>query len=282
MNKRLRSIGKLVNKAVNRVGIKIVRTNAQFGDIGIYPDKERPDIPRYINIGAGSFYHPFWHNMDTPNTFYSKEQKGHIHIDYDLKSKRSFPFKSNTLKVAYMSHVIEHLTNECVQFSCAEVYRCLQPNGYFRITCPDIDLEYDAYCRRDETFFPCPTPWRTYSSSIEQRFLEHFATALTLEHPETKCQKFTDDQIRAVFSRYSKEEALAYFISQISSEPIASYPEHHVNWFNVNKLQRILKEVGFKQVYESRYGQSKCALMRNTQLFDFTAPGLSFYMECQK
>jgi SAM-dependent methyltransferase len=184
--------------------------------------------------------------------------------------------------VVYISHVIEHLSDGCAQFCFAEVHRCLKPGGVFRLTCPDIDLEYDAYCRRDSSIFPLPTPWRTCSNSIEQRFLEHFATALTLDHPETACHKFGDDDIRAIFSRLPKEEALDYFISQIPLDSERSHPEHHVNWFNVNKIERMLRKAGFENVCESRYGQSKCPLMRNTQLFDSTVPSLSLYLECQK
>jgi predicted SAM-dependent methyltransferase len=282
MSEYLRKLARAINKAIGRWGIQIVPTRHVYGNLDIYPEKVRPATPLYINIGAGSFFHPFWHNMDTPNLFYANVQKGHIHISYDLKSGRPFPLKSDSLKVAYISHVVEHLSDDCVRFCCAEVHRCLQPGGYFRLACPDIDLEYDAYCRGDATLFPWPTPWGTLSTSIEQRFLEHFATALTLDHPETRCHKFADEEIRDVFSKYGKEDALGYFVNQIPAESKESFPEHHVNWFNVKKLSSFLENAGFENIYESRYGQSKCAFMRNTQLFDSTVPSLSFYMECQK
>ena len=199
-----------------------------------------------------------------------------------MTSQKPLPAESNTIKVVYTSHVIEHLSDECVQFYFAEVHRCLQSGGFFRITCPDIDLEYDAYCRGDLTFFAWPTPWGTRSFSLEQRFLEHFGTALTFNHPETDCYKYTDEEIRNVFSKLSKEEALNFFIKQIPLRSKHSYPENHVNWFNVDKIQAMLKKAGFENVYESRYSQSKCLLMRNPQLFDSTVPSLSLYVECQK
>jgi len=110
-------------------------------------------------LAAGAFYHPYWHNLDTPNDFYASSQRGHLHIEHDLTSRQPLPFDTDSLKVVYISHVVEHISDEDVQYCFAEVYRCLQSGGFFRITCPDIDLEYDAYCRGDLTVWMWPTPW---------------------------------------------------------------------------------------------------------------------------
>lgn len=281
MSTYLGILAQVFNKAIDCLKIQIVPVR-HYGSLDIYPEKERPEIPRYINIGAGSFYHPYWHNMDIPSPYYKSIQKGHIHIDHDLAARQAFPFQSSSLKVVYASHVIEHLLDEPVQYCFSEVHRCLESGGFFRITCPDIDLEYDAYCRNDSSFFPWPTPWRTRSTSIEQKFLEHFATGLTLDHPEIAGHKFTDNEIRAVFLGLPKEEALKYFIDQIPKESEPPHPEHHVNWFNIRKINEMLKKAGFEDIYESRYGQSKCPMMRNTQLFDSTVPSVSLYIECKK
>jgi predicted acetyltransferase len=61
-----------------------------------------------------------------------------------------------------------------------------------------------------------------------------------------------------------------------------SFPEYHINWFNAKKIETMLRVAGFRNIYESRYCQSKCSLMRNPRLFDFTVPDVSLYMECQK
>jgi predicted SAM-dependent methyltransferase len=280
MNGSLRILAKVANRVIHPLGIQIVRVQLEYGSLDLYPEKERPDPPRYVNIGAGSFYHPYWHNLDTPNDFYASSQRGHLHIQHDLTSYQPLPFDDDTLKVVYMSHVIEHLSDKDVQYCLAEIHRCLQPGGFCRIACPDIDLEYDAYCRGDLTLWMWPTPWGERSFSVEQRFLEHFATVLTLNYPDTSCHKFTDEEVRAVFSKLPKEEALNFFINQIPSRQ--EHPENHVNWFNAGKIRAVLGEAGFENVYESRYGQSKCPLLRNTQLFDSTVPDISLYVESQK
>lgn len=281
MNEGIRMMAKILNKLLHYLGIRITRVQS-YGRLDIYPEKERPEQPLYINIGAGAFYHPYWHNLDTPNEFYAKSQKDHIHIQYDLTSRKQLPFLDNSLKAVYISHVIEHLSDDHVQYCFTEVHRCLQQGGFFRITCPDIDFEYDAYCRGDLSVWMWPTPWGARSFSIEQRFLEHFATILTFNYPDSASRKYSDEEIRDVFSRLPKEEALDYFITQIPMQLKPFYPENHINWFNVIKLMTMLRKAGFESIYDSRYGQSKTPIMRNTRLFDSTVPEISLYVECQK
>lgn len=282
MNKILRTTAKAINILIQPFGVELIRSKPNYGTLDIYPEKVRPNPPVYVNIGAGSFYHPFWHNLDTPNDFYANSQRGNLHIDHDLTSRLPLPFESNSLKAVYISHVIEHLSNDHVQNCFAEVHRCLRTGGFFRITCPDMDLEYDAYCRNDVTVWMWPTPWGTHSVSIEQRFLEHIATILTTKQADGSCRQFSDEDIRSVFSELPKEEALQYFIDQIPEHLKTIYPEYHINWFNVHKIEMMLRSVGFENNYESKYGQSKCLFMRNTQLFDSTVPEMSLYVECQK
>lgn len=282
MSRRVQSLAMAVNRILNPLGLQLTRIQPEYGKLDIYPEKGRPEPPRYVNIGAGAFYHPYWHNLDTPNDFYASSQNGNLHIRHDLTSGRSLPFDDNTIKVVYMSHVIEHLADRNVQFCFAEIYRCLQPAGFLRVTCPDIDLEYDAYLRGDVDFWMWPTPWGERSYSIEQRFLEHIATSLTQHYPGAKWHTFSDEEVRTIFSSLPKKQALDFFTHRIPDESEHSRPENHVNWFNPRKVEAMLRKAGFHVVYESRFGQSKCPLLRNTQLFDSTVPNVSLYVEAQK
>lgn len=282
MTKPLQIVRNIANKILGPLGIEIIRSKNKMLDMHLYPEVERPEIPRYINIGAGDFYHPFWHNLDTPNDYYADRQKGGIHIIYDLTSDQPLPFNDNTIKVAYTSHVIEHINNDGVKHLFREIYRCLQPGGYFRITCPDIDLEYDAFCRRDEHFWKEPTAYGVKNASIEQRFLDHFATALTLTHPVKSGKKLTDADIRELFAKMSKEDALEFIVNQIPSDLKQSHAGDHINWFNYDKITAILRASNFEKIYESGFGQSQNPLLRNIRLFDLTCPGLSIYVECRK
>ena len=260
--------------------MRLERCDVGNGDLQLYADKKRPNTPRYLNIGAGGFYHPYWHNLDQPSAWYALAQGEHVHITHDLTSQVAFPLESETLKVAYTSHVVEHLRDEDAQHMFTESFRCLQINGFFRIICPDIDVEYEAYLRRDLAFWYWPSPYGAIS--IEQRFLEHFASALSINHPNELQEKYQDNQIREVFRRLTKEEALDFFTKQVLVTVQKKYPGNHMNWFNSRKLHRMLYRAGFKNIWDSRYGQSKCSLLRNTKLFDNTHPEFSLYIECQK
>jgi predicted SAM-dependent methyltransferase len=279
----LRCGRRIINSLLSPFGIEVVRINkTEIPDINFYEEQSRPEQPLYINIGAGSFSHPYWHNIDIPNDYYSNCQKGNIHIHHDLTSHRPLPIVSNTLKAAYTSHVIEHVRDMDVEFLFQEVYRCLKPGGYFRIACPDIDLEYDAFLRGDYAFWKWPNAYGIFNTSIEQKFLDHFATALTKTHPEKSFKKFSDKEILTIFTELPKEEALNYFINQLSSDMHKFYPGDHINWFNFNKIASMLKKANFTCIYESRYGQSHYPVLRDKLLFDSTCPEISLYAECQK
>jgi len=278
----LRTVKMIINKILTPLGIKVQRVLRDIPDVSLYDECARPTIPTYVNIGAGSFYHPYWHNLDNPNEYYADSQKGRLHIEYDLTSHQPFPFRDNTLKVAYTSHVIEHIHNEDVEYLFREVYRCLQPGGYFRITCPDIDQEYEAYCRGDSAFWKWPNAYGIYNTSIEQKFLDHFATALTETHPYKSCIKYSSEAVKDILTKLPKEEALDFFISQLPLEIQKDYTGDHINWFNCDKISKMLTQANFKHIYESKYGQSHCAILRDINLFDSTCPGLSLYIECRK
>jgi predicted SAM-dependent methyltransferase len=253
---------------------------AEKHDLRHYGEKQKPDCPRYLNIGAGGFFHPCWHNLDKPSDWYGQSLADNVHLSHDLMSHETFPLKSETLKVAYTSHVIEHLRDNDVQHMFCEVFRCLQSDGFFRITCPDMDLEYEAYRRGDLAFWYWPSPYG--AMSIEQRFLEHFASSLTSHHPSELQEKYEDGHIREVFSQLPKEDAFNFFTERVMLDVQKKYPGDHMNWFNSEKITRMLRKAGFENTWDSRYGQSECPLLRETKLFDNTHPEFSLYIECQK
>ncbi len=272
----------LLDKALAPLGVELVRSSRRITDLHLYPDSSRPTQPRYINVGAGDFYHPMWHNLDVPNEYYAGRQRGRLHIDYDLSAHLPMPMDDDSVAVAYTSHVVEHVSDADVEFMFAEVYRCLHPGGYFRVTCPDIDLEYAAFRRSDAAFWKWPNAYGIYNDSVEQKFLDHFATALTVTHPDTQVEKCSDAEVRELFASLPMEQALDTLVARIPPHARQRYHGDHVNWFNRAKLSRMLRRAGFGEVYPSAYGQSHCPLLRSLPLFDSTCPELSLYVECRK
>lgn len=101
---------------------------------------------RFYNIGAGGFSHPFWTNVDHDSEWYanyrSMTRQG---IDYDLFSLEPLPVEPDSAEIVYSSHTVEHINDEAAQNMFNESYRILKPNGYLRITTPNIDLECRAF-----------------------------------------------------------------------------------------------------------------------------------------
>jgi hypothetical protein len=78
------------------------------------------------------------------------------------------------------------------------------------------------------------------------------------------------------------EDVLDFYISFCTPQLQAKYPEGHMNWWSTEKLIAMMKKVGFEDAYASQFGQSRCAVMKNTTYFDNTHPHISLYVEAKK
>jgi len=248
----------------------------------------------FINIGAGNFTHPFWTNIDYESDWYLKNRdntkKG---IQYDLLSLN--PINLNSAEIVYSSHTIEHITDKAAQFIFGEVYRILKSNGVFRLTTPNIELAYRAFKENDLEYFYQIYRSNIYSimingeeviqdkrkTSIEQLFLFHFASSVSTLHNFGN-KKFTDKEIRKIFSEKDLESALNYFTSLCPLKIQKKFPGTHINWWNKEKIFNMLNKAGFTKVFLSGYGQSFSPVLRNTHYFDSTHPEMSLYVEAIK
>lgn len=84
----------------------------------------------YINLGCGAKFNERWVNVDFTST-------GKDVIAHNLT--QGIPFKDNSFKVAYHSHVLEHFTKEGAEKFITECYRILQTNGILRVAIPDLE-----------------------------------------------------------------------------------------------------------------------------------------------
>ncbi|HKR07500.1 MAG TPA: methyltransferase domain-containing protein [Bacteroidia bacterium] len=249
----------------------------------------------FYNIGAGSFFHPCWTNIDhytNNNYFKGKEQvKG---INYDLFSLNPLPLPDSIANLIYTSHTIEHVNNESVQNLFNEAFRVLKKDGIFRIVTPNIDIEYRAWRENDRDYFF----WLDWYSKPEdvarvkitmplnqattsQIFLENFAAYASGLQREGK-EKISDQELKRIFDEMSYVDALNYCISKCPVELQKQNPGNHINWFNKEKLFRMLKQAGFEKIHHSAYGQSFSPVMRNLKYFDVTLPKVSLYVEAVK
>ena len=225
-----------------------------------------------FNVGAGSFRHPAWTNVDKRSDWY-KGNKANIDIECDLLNRSSLQIESNSAHVIYSSHVIEHIPNDCAAHLFAEAYRSLKPGGVLRINCPDAKVNYAAYARGDRIFF------HYLHDNIQDCFLHTFAAQLLKEdYPE----RLSPDEVDELFSTLPLEEALDAVIGRCSVEYQRSRPGTHMNWWHLEKLEGFLREAGFSELHRSGYGRSICPVLRDTRFFDNTMPKFSLYLDAVK
>jgi hypothetical protein len=282
-----------------KAGYDIKKLPADRYDIAKYKklySTESLENRRFYNLGAGKFYHPYWTNVDHFSEYYKEyESYTRLGINYDLFSLDPLPVDNNSAEIIYSSHTIEHINNESALHMFREAFRVLKPKGIIRITAPDIDLHYRAYKNNDLDFFygkdiySKPGEYEKVSlnsplntCSPEQLFLIRFAVAASPLHVEGNSSPINDAELISVFNNMKYEEALDYCTSKCTVEIQKRHPGNHMNWWNKTKTAKMLREAGFHLIFESGYGQSQAAVMRNLLYFDKTHPILSFYIEAIK
>ncbi|RLA83864.1 MAG: hypothetical protein DRG78_03110 [Epsilonproteobacteria bacterium] len=246
----------------------------------------------FYNIGAGDFKHQYWTNIDYETNHYKNVQSKNM-IHHDLMELSDIPLESNSAEVFYSSHTIEHISNEAVQKMVSECYRILKSNGVIRLTTPNFQLYYDAYKRNDILMwdwdinrYSKKRKFEKYYTkafdkfSIEQIFLYQFASQLSQITKDNSTKKYSDNEIKEIFNTYSMDDAFDYFIGKCKFN--STYPGNHINWYTKDKLIKILKDAGFKDIRISSFGQSYHIPLRNKLYFDNTHPSYSIYIEAVK
>lgn len=295
-------IKNLMQRPLNALGYEVRKLNAKRAprlELELYKQLYPEDSlanRRFYNVGAGGFSHPYWTNIDHQSDWYAfyKEQmlKG---IDHDLFSLKPLPIANSSAEVVYTSHTVEHITNEAAQHLFNETHRILKPNGYFRLTTPNIELEYRAFSENDRHYYrsidrySIEANWKKAmyngplnKASTAQIFLFHFASSVSMLHADGAPERITDDELLSLFKDLGFEGALDHCISRCPVEIQKKYPGNHLNWWSYAKMTRMLKQAGFSRIHLSGYQQSYCPVLRNTDLFDNTHPRISLYVEAIK
>jgi predicted SAM-dependent methyltransferase len=93
-------------------------------------------VRRYLNVGCGERFHPFWTNIDCNRT------DERIILD-DVR--RRIPFPNNSFDVIYHSHLLEHFEKYAAKQFLKECHRVLSPGGIIRIVVPDLEQIVRTY-----------------------------------------------------------------------------------------------------------------------------------------
>ena len=290
-----RSTKKIVLSVLNNLGYTLMKKNTN--DLKVYYKlfgENAVKNKKFYNIGAGAFRHPAWTNVNHDSDSYYLD-RNNIDINFDLMSLKQMPIKSDSAFIVYTSHTIEHITNESAQNTFNETYRILKKGGIFRVTMPNVDLAYRAFKENDIYFYNLQTKYHSKRAMqrmkllksqnkpfIGEFFLLRIAGNVSPLHEHGAKKRFTDKELKEIFSNMKYEDALDFIISHCSIKIQKENPGNHINWWNFNKLKKMLEKAGFTKIYLSGYGQSFSPVLRNTFFFDNTAPELSLYVEAFK
>ncbi|WP_100753538.1 class I SAM-dependent methyltransferase [Vibrio salilacus] len=282
-----------IRRLINSFGFQVHRINKEIIDTSVYHRLYSDDVIEqrpFYNIGAGSFFHPLWRNVDFSNSWY-KDNK--ININYDLMELKPLPIDSDSAEIIYTSHTLEHINEEAVDNILSESFRVLKRNGVIRITVPDVNLYYEAYINNDKEFYRNSIKFYSDHTVIESLelnpmseaslgaiFLYYFAATVSPLTKYSNKHNITDEQLKDIFNKHSYPKALDLICKNCHFDPKKS--GYHINWMNTDKIIEKLEKLGFSEVYASAYGQSRNAALRDTKFFDNTVPGVSCYIEARK
>ncbi len=203
----------------------------------LFPSRERARL--MVNIGGGLFFRPHWKVLDHVSSYYPFQRR-YIDIDVDMMALSHFPFDDNSVDFFYSSHTLEHIPQENCPSILMEIYRCLRPGGAVRLNMPDYDLIRDAADRNDLSYFLAAS---ARDLTIEQAVVEQIATAML--------DSVSAEEIRREFSQLSPEDFADRYTLDASRAVQQEKGGYHINWFNYQKLEQMLQDAGFTNVYRS-------------------------------
>ena len=285
-------IKRVITKLFEKFGYRISRSPDKllFLDYAKYA-KESIENKRFYNVGAGSFFHPYWTNIDFVSDWYSKLQTNVVH--HDLMKLEPLPILTSTAEIIYTSHTIEHVSEDAVRNLFREAFKALKQGGVFRVTTgPDAELDWRALKAGDSSWFYWDEWYKdsgTYedkyfnpptSSTLQERWLHHVSSQLVSNDISPSKVKLTAEQISEIIESKDMESSLNYFTSLCEFNP--ERPGNHITWWSYEKINQFLREAGFTNVYRSGYGQSISPILRNVNIFDNTHPQMSVYCEALK
>lgn len=258
-------------------------------------EKESLQTRRFYNVGAGSFYHPYWTNIDKLSDWYAASQHPACTIDVDLLDEPQWPLEDHVGEIVYSSHTLEHITDSAAKSFFREAYRILKPGGVIRLTMPDADLLVNAYRRSDPYFDYMVGLYDTVEKarkigmdrpatqlSRQQRLIWRIATNASEACIEGDKQ-ISDQELDKLFDTgHDDSYVLDCLTAMCDLDVHRENPGHHINWWNEYKLRLMLNEAGFVNFRRSGYLQSFCPVLRNQRFFDNTHPEMSIYVEAEK
>lgn len=214
--------------------------------------------PLKLNIGPGKWHKKGWKRLDCYDNL--------TNFDIDLREMTELPLEDNVLEKVFSSHCIEHIEDSHLDILIKELYRCMQPDGVLRLTCPDADQALEAYRTGNKNWF-----FWVVQKSMEKMLLNVFVS-YELGGPDVP-----DELVKEKFATLEKEDFIRWCVNQVDrTRPYIA----HINGHYFDKLYKKLSDAGFVNIKRSTYRGSEDEELRD-ELFDLY-PEFSLYVECRK
>ncbi|MFC3079662.1 class I SAM-dependent methyltransferase [Phenylobacterium terrae] len=252
---------------------------------------------RFYNLGCGSFSHPAWTGVDYPSEHYSKSQ---YHIAWDAESGEPIDAPSGRAGAVFSSHTIEHLQDKGALNYFSEAYRLLAPGGVLRITCPEFEYYYEGFvsCDAARYSFPIRPGFSSLAEAVSASFLVETASQMSpLFEPAWRgtaamaavnaegAQLPTPverTELESLVRAEGRDRAMLEVTRRVSLDVHRHMLGGHVNFWPYQRIVEFGRKAGFRHIYRSAYGQSRCPILRDTRYFDSTASNISIYVEMVK
>ncbi len=232
-----------------------------------------------INIGAGDWSCKGWINLDHSSGWYSGYQRKTKYIEYDIRKDR-LPFEDASVDSIYCSHVVEHIENEYVDLLFNECFRVLKKGGILRVACPDAEFLWNVtkvgksywgwrrkWCKDNNLDYNNLRPVDLLIREIATPKMKGYGYAYSFDYEEDFNKMKMEDFL------YKMTSGLEFNEKRVGD---------HINFWTYNKMENVMREAGFNQIWRSKYLGSISASMRRRSYFDSTYPCMSLYVEAEK
>jgi len=238
----------------------------------------------FLNIGAGTFNHKYWTNVDYGSEQYAKVQNKFVELN--LMDIPKFPFENESIELIYSSHTIEHVNDSAVKNLIEESFRILKIGGVLRITCPDANLLLNSVKNNVSKYWAWRHEWFKKNFEIKPKEIK-IEDFLVREISTARCRFFENEIepldpkiIRKKINQLDSENFLQWMVEKNTFD--SNNPQYHINYWTFEKLKKLCNEAGFTTIYHSGFGQSLSPPLTNTKIFDNTHPKMSLYLEARK
>ena len=204
---------------------------------------------RGINLGSGKNWHnEGWISLDEIDGVY-------------LDSNSVLPAADNSVENIYSCHFFEHVDDDTSTNLFNESYRVLKDGGFMRIVVPDTQKIIDNMLLNDYSWFAEKVGFSGRpewgSHGIERNptnFALHLIANFDFNHEKGFFRGPPKLETLEVLKRAKKEniaDFCKWVFDSIPKDPRVK--TQHINWWNFNKFDELLRLAGFEHVTESQY-----------------------------